>query len=130
MLTVFKVNKLALWKKYTVSIKSCCKFKKISQCFVKCYGRVRELLSYLENPRKIFLLFDLQKKNFVKHIENLSQHLPKVIMGNNVSITDIALRHYNLSIIGIAPVFFGIIDYRFRTGRFIVPITDYIRISQ
>ena len=30
----FKVSALALWKKYTVSIKTCCNFKKLSLCFV------------------------------------------------------------------------------------------------
>ena len=31
--------------------------------------------SLLENLEKTFLQYDLQKKNFVKHIENLPQHL-------------------------------------------------------
>ena len=63
-----------------------------------------------------------KKKNFVKHIENLPQHLSKKFMGDNSSITDIALRNGDL-LIGTAQGFFNIIDYRFSTERFIVPIT-------
>ena len=32
------------------------------------------------------------KKNFVKHIKNLLQHLSKNFIGDNLSITDIALK--------------------------------------
>ena len=67
-------------------------------------------------------LFDLQK-NFVKHIEKLLQHLSEKFIGDNLSITNIALRNLDLSIIRIAQSFFEIIDYRFSTERFILPIT-------
>ena len=33
------------------------------------------------------------KKNFVKHIENLPQHLSERFVGDNLSITDIAIRN-------------------------------------
>ena len=52
----------------------------------------------------------LTKKNFVKHFENLPQHLSEKFVGNNLSITDIALRNCDLSIIGIDQSIFEIID--------------------
>ena len=48
--------------------------------------------SLLKNLEKIFLQFHLQKKNFVTHTENLPQHLLEKFIGDNLSITDIALR--------------------------------------
>ena len=48
---------------------------------------------FLKNLEKTFLQFDLQKKNFVKHIENLPQHLSEKFIGDNLSIIDIALRN-------------------------------------
>ena len=56
-------------------------------------GRVRELLSLLEKSRKTLLQHDLQKKIFVKLIENLPQHLSEKLIGNNLSITDIAFKN-------------------------------------
>ena len=67
-------------------------FNKISFCFVGCHDRVSKLLSF-EKSRKTFLQFDLRKKNFVKHIENLKQHLSEKLIGDNLSITDIDLRN-------------------------------------
>ena len=58
---------------------------------------------------------DLQK-NFVKRIENLPQHLSEKFIGDNLSITDIALKNCDLSIISIAQGFFEVIDYRYRFG--------------
>ena len=52
-----------------------------------------ELLCFLEKSRKTFLQFDLQKKNFAKHIKNLPQHLLEKLIGDNLSITDIALKN-------------------------------------
>ena len=49
--------------------------------------------SLLKNLEKTFLQFDLQTKNFVKHIENLPQHLSEKFIGDNLSIIDIALRN-------------------------------------
>ena len=69
-------------------------FNKISLCCVSCHGRVRELLSFLEKPRKTFLQFHIGlQKNFVKLIENLPQHLSERFIGDNLSITDIAFRN-------------------------------------
>ena len=81
---------------------------------------------FLKNLEKHFCN-STYKKNFVQHIENLLQYLLEKFMGDNLSITDIALRNCDLSIIGIVQGFFDIIDYRYRfsTERFIVPITAY-----
>ena len=87
-------------------------FKNISFCLISCHGRVREVLSFFEKSRNTFLQSDLQK-HFVKHVKNLSQHLSEKFIGDNLSITDIALKHYDLSIIGIAQGFFEVIDYGF-----------------
>ena len=80
---------------------------------------------FLKNLEKHFRDLTYKKKNFIKHIENLPKHLSKKFIGDNLSITDIALKNWNLSIIGIAQSIFEIIDYRycFSTERFIVPIT-------
>ena len=48
---------------------------------------------FLKNLEKTFLQFDLQKKNFVKHIENLPQHLSEKFIGDNLLTTDIALKN-------------------------------------
>ena len=79
---------------------------------------------FLKNLEKYFCNLTY-RKNFFQHIENLSQHLPEKFIGDNLSITDIALKNLDLSIISIAQGFFEIIDYRYRftTERFIVPIT-------
>ena len=45
------------------------------------------------------------KKNVVKRIKNLPQHLSEKFIGDNLSITDIALKNWNLPIIGIAKGF-------------------------
>ena len=48
---------------------------------------------FLKNLEKTFLPIDLQKKSFVKHLENLPQHSLEKFIGDNLSITDIALRN-------------------------------------
>ena len=48
---------------------------------------------FLKNAVKNILQFDLQKKNFVKHIKNLPQHLSEKFIGGNLSIIGIALRN-------------------------------------
>ena len=48
---------------------------------------------FVKNLEKTFLQFDLQKKNFIKQIENLPQDLSEKFIGDNLSITDIALRN-------------------------------------
>ena len=67
------------------------------------------------------------KNNFVKHIENSPKHLSEKFIGDNLSITDIALKISDLSINGIAQGVFEVIDYRYPFGgaRFIVVITEY-----
>ena len=60
---------------------------------------------FLKNLEKHFCNW-LAKKNFVKHIKNLPQRLSEKFIGENLSITDIALRNWDLSIIGIASGFF------------------------
>ena len=70
---------------------------------------------------------DLQKKlrqTLVKRIENFPQHLSEKFIGDNLSITDIALKNGNLSIMGIAQNSFEVIDYRYRfsTKRPSLPI--------
>ena len=47
------------------------------------------MLSFLGKSGNTFLQGDL-KKNFVKRIKNLSQHLSEKFIGDNLSITDIA----------------------------------------
>ena len=47
---------------------------------------------FFEKSRKTFLQLTC-KKNFVKHIENLSQRLSEKFIDDNLSITDIALRN-------------------------------------
>ena len=54
-------------------------------------------LLFLKNLENTFLQFDLQK-NFVKHIENLPQHLSEKFIGDNLLIIDIALRNWDLSV--------------------------------
>ena len=82
-------------------------------------------LTYKKNSSTIEKHFCDTKYNFVKHIENLPQHLSEKFIGDNLLITDIVLRNWDLSIIGIAQSIFEIIDYRYRfsIGRFIVRIT-------
>ena len=63
------------------------------------------------------------KKNFVKCIKNLSQHLSEKFI-------DYRYRFKKLRFIGIAKDFFEVIDYRYRfsTERFVVPITGYVQL--
>ena len=49
--------------------------------------------SFLEKSRKNIFTIRLTKKNFVKHIENLPQHLSEKFIGDNLSMIDIALRN-------------------------------------
>ena len=53
---------------------------------------------FLTNLEKTFLQFDLQKKNFVKHIENLPQHLSEKFIGDNLSISLKEIQIYRLSV--------------------------------
>ena len=47
---------------------------------------------FLTNLEKHFCDLTYKKKKFVKHIENLPQHSSEKFIGNNLSITDIALK--------------------------------------
>ena len=53
---------------------------------------------FLKNLEKTFLQFDLQTKNFVKHIENLPQHLSEKFIGDNLSISLEEIEIYRLSV--------------------------------
>ena len=48
---------------------------------------------FLKNLGKHFCDLTYNTKNFVKHIENLPQHLSEKFIGVNLSITDIASRN-------------------------------------
>ena len=75
---------------WSFSIKKCAK---MSVFYVKI-AKIRWLC------RKTVLQYNLsyKKNNFVKHIENLPQHLSEKFIGNNSSTTDIALRSLDISI--------------------------------
>ena len=60
----------------------------------------------LKNPEKHFCNSTFKTKNFVKHIENLRQHLSEKLIGDNLSIIDIAFVNLDISIIVIALGFF------------------------
>ena len=57
---------------------------------------------FLKNLEKHFCNSTYKKKNFVKHFENLPPHQSEKFIGDNLLITDIALRYWDLSIIGIS----------------------------
>ena len=70
------------------------------------------------------------KLTYRKKTSSNTTKFTATFIGDNSSITNIAVRNCNLSIIGIAQSIFEIIDYRhrFSTERFIVPITDHGRL--
>ena len=88
----FKVSKLALWKKHTVSTKSCCSKQKSLFVLFNAEAESVNCSFFFKNLEKHFGYLTY-KKNFVKHLENLPQHLAEKFIGNNLSITDIALRN-------------------------------------
>ena len=91
MHTVFKVSDLALWKKYTASIV----FLQLKKSLFVWFNATAESVDcslFLKNLEKHFCNLTF-KKNFVKHIENLSQHLSEKFIGDNSSITDIGLKN-------------------------------------
>ena len=96
-------------EKIHVSVKSCWNFKKS--------------LFVLFNATAKSVNCSIFSKNLEKHFSNLTykthskftqQHLSKKFIGDNSSITDIALKNGDLSIIGIVQSCFEIIDYRYR----------------
>ena len=92
MLTVFEVSELALWKNYTEFLECCCSLK--TSLFVLFNATAESVSSslFLKNVETHFCNV-ICKKNFVKHIGNLPQHLSKKFIGYNLSITDIALKN-------------------------------------
>ena len=84
--------------KFTASIKFCCNLKNLSSlCLIRdWFNPTSESVNcylFLKNLQKHFCDLTYKKKNFVKHIENLSQRLSEKFIDNNLSITDIALRN-------------------------------------
>ena len=78
--------------KFTASITFCCNLKNLFVVFNPTAESVNCSL-FLKNVEKHFRDLTYKKKNFVKHIENLPQHLSEKFIGDNLSITDIALRN-------------------------------------
>ena len=80
-------------------MKSCCNLKK-SFFVLNATAESVDCSLVFEKYSETFLQFDLQKKNIVKHITNLPQHLLKKIIGDNSSITDIAskIKIYRVSV--------------------------------
>ena len=72
-LVVIFENYFSVWLNFTAESVNCSLF-------------VKNLEKYLCNST-------YKKKNFVKHIENLPQHLSEKFIGDNSSIIDIALRN-------------------------------------
>ena len=75
------VNLLITRKNYT-----CPLINRIS-LFCLMRRQIRKLLYFLDKIYENILQFDLQKKNFVKHTENLPQHPSKKFIGDNLSIS-------------------------------------------
>ena len=125
---MFKTSNLVSWRcgintRYPFSLVT---IKKDLFFFVYCRGRVRKLLSFLRKSAKNFCYLT-NKKNFVKHIENLPQHrktLSAIIYRLPISLQKLRLMDYRYR-----PGCFEGIDYRycFSTKRFIVPITEYCK---
>ena len=67
--------------------------------FIVLFNATTESVNYSVFWKKRFCNLTY-KKNFVKHIENLPQHLSEKFIGDNLSITDIALKIeiYRLSV--------------------------------
>ena len=75
--------------KFTVSIKSCCNLKNLLLNIL--FNATAEFLKcslFLKNLEKHFCDLTYKKKYFVKHIENLPQHLSEKFIGDKLSITD------------------------------------------
>ena len=80
--------------KFTVSIKPYCNLtKSLFVVLDPTVGSVNCSL-FLKNLKNHFCdLTWLLEKNFVKHIESLPQRLSKKFIGENSSITDIAIKN-------------------------------------
>ena len=68
-------------EKYTVSIKSACNLKKKKFVLFNATAESVNHSVFLKNQQKHFCNFTY--KNFIKHIENLPQHLSEKFIGNN-----------------------------------------------
>ena len=81
---MFKVNELTHWKKCSLKTSLFVLFNATAES-VNCSF-------FLKNLETHFCKCDLQK-NFVKRIANLPQHLSEKFIGDNLSVTDIALKN-------------------------------------
>ena len=61
MHTVFKASELALWEKYSVSIKSCCNFKKSLFVLFNATAEFVNCPLFLKNPKKQFCYLTCKK---------------------------------------------------------------------
>ena len=92
MHTMINVSEFALSKKYTVLLKCCCNLK--TSLFV-LFNATTESVNcslFLKNLETHFNNVTC-KKNFVKIIETLPRHLSENFIGDNLSITNIALKN-------------------------------------
>ena len=80
-------------EKFTVSIKSCCNLKKSLFVVFNPMAESVNCSLFFKILENHFCDLIKKKKNFVKHIENLPQHLSEKLLGKNLSIIDIALRY-------------------------------------
>ena len=92
MQTVVKVSELALWKKHTVFLRCCCNLKTSLFVLFNATAESMNRSLFLKNLETHFCNVTCEK-NFVKTIENLAQHLSEKFIGDNLSITDIALKN-------------------------------------
>ena len=93
MHVVFKTSKLVSWR-YEMNTWCPLSLVTIKKDLFFLFNAAAESAncSLLKKSTKVFLVF-VYKKNFVKHIENLPQHLSEKFIGDNLSITDIASRN-------------------------------------
>ena len=92
MHTVFKVGSSRYGKIHGVD-KVLLQFKKSLFVSFEPTAKSMNCSLFLKNLEKHFYDLAYKKKSFVKHIENLPQHLSEKFIGDNLSITDIALRN-------------------------------------
>ena len=78
--------------KFTALINFCCNLKKSIFVVLNPTAESVNCSLFLKNVEKHCDL-TFKNKNFVKHTENLPQYLSEKFIGDNLSITDIALRN-------------------------------------
>ena len=86
--------------KFTVLIKSCCNCKNFS-LFNPTAKSVKGSL-FLKNLEKHFCDLTYKKKNFVKHIENLPQHLSENLTAINYRLP-ISLKEIEMYRLSVSP---------------------------